>query len=422
MNDDCFLLTRRQFLVGLGATVLTAACTSKTITVFEQTTTTAAAARPTIPPETFPRVDRTLVVVELGGGNDALSMVVPHADARYHDLRPSVRIEDPIDLDGEIGFHPNLARLADRYAAGTVAIVEGVGIHDPDLSHFTSMRRWWDGTDEPDHTGWLGRYLDGAVGYDDLLAGITIGPGPSQAMLGAGSFVVNIADATGLAPAMPWWIDDLDELFAAWAGFVPVDVPLDELTPVERAIRGTTLARADLDARLAPLRRAVADGDTDEGGFVADLRLAAALVAGESPPKAIYVHGHGDFDTHEDQPAVHGRLMADLDAGIEAFFETLEAAGATDRAVLLTTSEFGRRPEDNGGGTDHGTASTLLVVGAPVRGGRYGEPPSLRRLDADGNLRHTVDFRSVYATVLDGWLGAPHEEILRAEYETLPFL
>ena len=424
-NDDrCPLISRRQFLVGLGATVLTAACTSKTITVFEQTSTTSSLAgttSSTIPPGTFAPVDRTLVVLELGGGNDAMSMVIPHGNSRYYDLRPSVRIDDPIDLDGEIGLHPNLGRLAARYGAGQVAVVEGVGIHDPDLSHFSSMRRWWDGTDQPDSTGWLGRYLDGSVGYEDLLAGITVGPGPSQAMLGSGSFVVNIADARGLTTDIPWWIDDPDELFAAWSGFAPVDVPLSELSAVERAIRGTTAARAALDTKLSPLRRTLEEGDDGEGdGFAKDLRVAAQLVASDSPPKVVYVHGYGDFDTHENQRAVHDRMMAELDAGIETFFATLDAAGATDRAVLMTTSEFGRRPEDNDGGTDHGTASTQLIVGAAVNGGRYGEPPSLRRLDDDGNLVHTVDFRSSYATVLDGWLEAPHQEILRAEYEILP--
>ncbi len=427
-NDDrCSLISRRQFLVGLGATVLTAACTSKTITVFEQTSSTttglAGTTSTTIPPGTFAPVERTLVVLELGGGNDAMSMVVPHGNSRYYDLRPSVRIDDPIDLDGEIGLHPNLGRLAARYGAGQVAVVEGVGIHDPDLSHFSSMRRWWDGTDRPDSTGWLGRYLDGSVGYEDLLAGITVGPGPSQAMLGSGSFVVNIADAGGLTTDIPWWIDDPDELFAAWAGFAPVDVPLSELSAVERAIRGTTAARQTLDAKLSPLRRTLEagdDGDGDADGFAKDLRVAAQLVASDSPPKVVYVHGYGDFDTHENQRAVHDRMMAELDAGIETFFSTLEAAGVADRAVLMTTSEFGRRPEDNDGGTDHGTASTQLVVGAAVNGGRYGEPPSLRRLDEDGNLIHTVDFRSTFATVLDGWLQAPHSEILRADFEVLP--
>jgi len=416
------LITRRRFLVGLGATVLTAACTSRTITVFDSsTTTTSTTPATTIPTGTFPPTDRTLVVLELGGGNDALSMIVPHADARYHDLRPTVRIDDPIDLDGEIGLHPNLRKLADRYTAGQVAIVEGVGIHDPDLSHFTSMRRWWDGTDHPDSTGWLGRYLDGSVGTDDLLAGITIGPGPSQAMLGTATFVVNIADASGLNADVPWWIDDADELFAAWAGFAPADVPLSALDPVARAIRGTAAARTELQRELAPLQRTLESGaDGEEEGFAKDLRVAAQLIASEAPPKVIYVHGYGDFDTHENQRDVHGSMMAQLDQGIEVFLAALKTAGVADRAVLMTTSEFGRRPEDNGGGTDHGTASTQLIIGAAVHGGRYGEPPSLRHLDPDGNLVHTVDFRSSYATVLDRWLQASSEEILGASYEILP--
>jgi hypothetical protein len=244
--------------------VVTAACSGKSVTVFRQDPTTvppttlltpATLAAGSLPPP--PVLDRTLVVVELGGGNDGWSTVVPHSLNRYYDLRRSLAIENPIDLDGEVGLHPALGTVASQWQAGNVAIVEGVGMEKPDLSHFVSMRRWWDGSEMPSHTGWLGRYLDGTAGFDDLLAGITIGPGPSQAMLGNASFVVNIADSNGLASEMPWWIDQPDELMGAWAGFAPVDVPVSELTPLERAISSTVEARRALETGLRPVREAI---------------------------------------------------------------------------------------------------------------------------------------------------------------------
>jgi len=437
MNKPCSLFTRRQFLLGLGASVVTAACAGKTITVFEQSTTAStslpmgstsstslASTGSAAPAGTFTSFeDRTLVVVEFGGGNDSLSMVVPHANARYHDLRPTLVIDDPLDLDGEIGLHPALTDLAAQYSAGGVAIVEGVGTKNPDLSHFLSMRRWWDGTDKPDHTGWLGRWLDGAVGYDQLLAGITIGPGPSQAMLGSGSFVVNIADASGLGGGVPWWIDDQDELMAAWAGFAPVNVPLAELSPIQRAITQTVDAQKRVNDNLQPLRDAIDAGtypEDDSWSMVGQFRLAGHLVASGLAPRVIFIHGFGDFDTHENQIETHGRMMREFNGGLVAFNDIVTAAGVQDKALIMTTSEFGRRVADNDGGTDHGTAATHLLIGPSVAGGRYGEAPSLEKLDAEGNLQASVDFRSMYATVLDGWLGTEHAQVLRAEYETLP--
>lgn len=430
--DRCPMVTRRRFLLGLGATVVTAACSGKSVTVFQQSSTTtslpaATGSATTLPAGTFVApARRTLVVVELGGGNDGFSMVVPHQDSRYHDLRRSTRLTDVIDLDGEIGLHPALTSTAVRYQAGSVAVVEGVGTPKPDLSHFLSMQRWWQGSDAASHTGWLGRYLDATAGYEELLAGITIGPGPSQAMLGDASFVVNIADSNGLATEMPWWIDEPDELLGAWAGFAPVDVPLAELTPLQRAIGSTVTAQRQLQAGLAPLREAIEQEESDEdeeAGYLArQLDLAAGLITSGVRPRVVYVQGEGDFDTHEDQKDRHGELMTELDSGLAAFWGRLEQAGVADQALVMTASEFGRRPEDNDGGTDHGTASSHFVMGPGVQGGRYGEAPSLSRLDEEGNPVHTVDYRSIYATVLDGWLGANHPDLLDASYETLPLL
>ncbi len=413
-NDSCTLVTRRAFLAGLGATVALAACGGSNITVLSPKERAAGLPVGSLGTTT----DRVLVVVELGGGNDGLSMIVPHGSDRYHDLRRSTRIEEPIDLDGEIGLHPNLSALAGLYSAGEVAIVEGVGMPNPDLSHFTSMDRWWTGTTgSVSRAGWLGRYLDGTVGFEDPLAGIVIGPGPTPAMLGDNSFTVAISDASGLTPDVPAWIDDVDELMEMWKGFVPETPSAIDLSPVERAIQASVEARDSLELALGPQGRP--ERRPRGIDLVNQLELAAQLIASEVSPSVIYVHGFGDFDTHLEQSRRHGDLMAALDAALSSFFATLEASGQREQVTVLTTSEFGRRARDNGGGTDHGTANAQLVIGGGVAGGRYGEPPSLSRLDANSNLVHTVDFRSLYASVLDGWLGADHTAVLDSDFETL---
>ncbi len=420
--ETCPFVTRRRFLVGLGATVLLTACNGQTVAVYRPDPTS-----PTVDPGSAPppgslggAADRTLVVVEMGGGNDGLNMVVPHADRRYHDLRRTIRIADPIDLDGEIGLHPSLPRLAERYVQGQVAIVEGVGVPEPDLSHFVSMETWW--TARPggaDESGWLGRFLDGSVGYEEPLAGITIGPGPSRAMLGNASYVVAIADASGLTPDLPPWIDTTDELMSMWEGFAAEDPTAIDLTPIRTAIASTVSARGKLEGALGG-PEATSRRRRRRGTLVDQLDLAAQLIASTVAPRVVYVHGFGDFDTHQGELGRHEQLMAQLDEGIDRFFQTL--GGLADRVVVVTTSEFGRRVRDNGSGTDHGTAAAHLVVGPAVRGGRYGEPPNLARLDPAGNPAHTVDYRSVYATVLDRWLQADADEVLGGRYERLSLL
>ncbi|VAW02143.1 Protein of unknown function (DUF1501) [hydrothermal vent metagenome] len=436
----CSLIKRRTFLLGLGATVVTAACSSKNITVVAPTTsttpTTAAGGTPrkapsagttTLPPGSLGgRDDRTLVILELGGGNDGLNMVVPYANNAYYDLRPNIGIRNPLDLDGSIGLHPNLTAIADQFTVGNAAVIEGVGYPNPNLSHFESMETWWSGTSKPDSaTGWIGRYLDGTVGYDDLLAGITVGPGPSRAMLGSGSFVVNIQDAGGLSSQVPWWIDEEGDFFATWGGFAPVDVPLGELTPVERAIGATVRANDRLSTGLVPLQNAVANGEVPEDeqwSIQGQMRLAANLITAGIAPRVIYLHGMGDFDTHENLVSRQAALMTDINNGVKTFYEIIDAAGMSDEVIFMTTSEFGRRADENGEGTDHGTASSQFIIGSSVTGGRYGKQPSLTKLDPDGNLIHTVDFRSTFATVLDDWLGVDHSAVLEGSFETLPFL
>ncbi len=420
---------RRQFLVGLGSVALTAACSGARVTNSSGSATsgptTTAPLASTTTTAAGSSGQRTLVVVELAGGNDSLSTVVPHANGRYYDLRPTLAIEDPLDLDGEIGLHPALEELAKMYEQGNMAVVEGVGTAEADLSHFVQMQRWWDGTDQAVRTGWLGRYLDGTVGYDELLAGISIGPGPNPALAGDASFAVNITNAIDIGTGLPWWVEDESGFMDKWSSFAPAGVAAADLSVLERSIQSTVQSQQELAQRLLPLAKEIEEGLVSEDEaetMTGQLRIAAHLIASGLEPKVIVVHGNTDFDTHENQRESHDQMMVDLNGGMVAFNETLATAGMEDQAIVMTTSEFGRRVEDNNGGTDHGAGSSHFLLGANVAGGRYGEPQDLEDLDEDGNLRWSVHHRSLYATVLQDWLGVDPVEVLHDDYPVLPLL
>jgi uncharacterized protein (DUF1501 family) len=419
-------MSRRRFLTGLGVAGTAAVAAGYGLSVWRDGGSGArSTAATTVPKLGGGHADRTLVVVELAGGNDGLNTVVPIADPAYPSLRPTLGVTDAIALDGGIGLHPKLAKLAARYQAGQVAIVEGVGYPDPNLSHFASLASWWSGTPgRSGSTGWLGRYLDATVGFADPLAAVGIGPVPSPALLGAHSFATSIADATGLQPRLPAWVDSPDDLVAAWSRFAPAAPdPSVVMGEIQQAIQLTAKARHELAGTLHATSPAATD-DTDayvkDGTATDALALAAQLIVSDHAPRVIYVNGLGDYDTHQGEAQRHPALMADLDAGIEAFFTALDAAHASDRALLMTVSEFGRRPAENGSGTDHGTAAPHFLVGPKVKGGRYGAAPSLTQLDDHGNLVQTTDFRVLYATAVQEWLGVEAEPVVGRGFQPLP--
>ena len=199
------------------------------------------------------------------------------------------------------------------------------------------------------------------------------------------------------------------------------------LGQVQRAVGLTSDARVDL-SRILSTGPTSADNDIataaayTNGTPVASLELAAQLVAAKDPPKIVYVTNVGDYDTHQGQTARQQALHADLDEALDRFFTSITAAGVDDNVIVVTLSEFGRRAQENGSGTDHGAASAHFVMGSKVKGGRYGQPTSLATLDSRGNLPMAVDFRQVYATALEGWLGTDAEPILGPGFAPLPVL
>ena len=343
--------------------------------------------------------DRILVVVLMGGGNDGFSMVIPAEDGRYQSARGSLAIQpnEAIALESGVYLHGNLSGLAARYAAGEVAVVRGLGDPFDDRSHFSSMARWMRGASDSSpigFTGWLGRWLDGA-GLSDL-GGISVGDGGAPLHIrGATSQVTALSTYGNLygASVEPWEVPAIDALLEIGrvgpGGVWPNRVASATASAIAKA------------SEVAPIYR----DDLPERGIQRDLALAAEAINLDVGARIVTV-AFGDFDTHDDHRPRHEALMLAFDQAVTEFFTRLNPTFA-DRVTLMTFSEFGRSWTANGSaGVDHGTASNALVIGRPVRGGLYGATPSFDTFDLYGDLESTVDFRSYYATILDGWLRA----------------
>jgi uncharacterized protein (DUF1501 family) len=358
--------------------------------------------------------DGVLVIVLMAGGNDGLNTVIPIADGKYRDARGVLSLASTaLGLDASTGLHPSLPKLAARYKAGQVAMVRGVGDMTPDMSHFAAMARWMSGGQATPTTGWVGRWLDGYARADDLSA-VVIGESIPLAMVGAKRKATALPSQGGDAIT-----DKHDE---GW-----VKRSIDCLRDFGAAPTGNgawadaigTVTRKSVE--LGDVVKPIYAGALPEAKLTAQLELAARLVNANLGVRVIQV-SYGDFDHHANEATQHANRMAELDAGIDRFFATLAPTFAR-RTAIMTMSEFGRRPEANSsGGTDHGEASDLMVIGPSVRGGQYGEPVMLDHLSDHGCPMAHVDFRSVYATFLDSWLGGGSKAVLGADFEHLRFL
>jgi uncharacterized protein (DUF1501 family) len=355
-----------------------------------------------------------LVTIQLGGGNDGLNMVVPSGNPTYAALRPTLKITNGLSIGSGVALHPSLVKTKARYDQGNVAVVRGVGYQPPDLSHFTSTDIWmhgWGGSGTPT-TGWAGRFLDGLPNTThESLYGVSLHGNVNPHLNGAAahpsSLPLSIGDAFGIDRSDP----SLARMFDAVASF---GNGASGLGPLGDTYNTTAMELMQLTQRIRPAYSFPAE-DT---GIGQQLVLAAHLINANLGIRVIDT-SMGGFDTHSGQAAFHAELLSHLDAAIDAFFRTL-APRWRGQVAMMTFSEFGRRPDENGdGGTDHGAAAPLLVIGDHVRGGLHGAQPSLTDLDGDGDLKPAVDFRAVYATVLDTWLRADDREVLGRAYSPL---
>ncbi len=363
--------------------------------------------------------DGVLVLVMLDGGNDGMNMAIPRGDSAYYAKRPRIGIPaaQVLPLTASTGLHPALTRVKSMYDQGKVAVVRGIGYRPADLSHFTSMgivmNGWGGGSQPGGPTGWIGRYLDGLPNSaSESLLGVVMGSSVPLHMVGA------VARASGLPQNISgaFGIDRTQaedrRMFDAISAFGSGPTGLGQWGDLVGKTERNTL---DLAERIQPAYV----GEFPDNDLGRQLVLSARLINANLGIRVLSVH-LGGFDTHSDQPGYHAELMANLNASIGAFFDTISATYKS-RVTLMTFSEFGRRPEDNDtSGTDHGTAAPHFIIGDRVAGGVYGGAPSLTALDNNGNLINTVDFRQVYATVLDQWLKADSREVLGYNFGNLP--
>ncbi|HEU4350942.1 MAG TPA: DUF1501 domain-containing protein [Burkholderiales bacterium] len=349
---------------------------------------------------------RLLVLLELKGGNDALNTVVPYADDAYYGLRPriAIRADDVLKLDSRTGLHPALKPLMPLWHEGELAIVQGVGYPSPNLSHFRSIEIW-DTASRSDQylgEGWLARaFAAHAVPAQFAAGGVAVGGADMGPLAGS---------ARAIALTQP-------EVFLRQARLArPVGTgrnsALDHILKVEAGIVEAA-ARLDAGVQFAT--------DFPRGPFGNAMRVAAQLAANPSGVAAVRVSLAG-FDTHQNQPGIHQRLLGELAAGLAALKSALHETKRWDSTLVMTYAEFGRRPqENNSNGTDHGTAAAHFFAGGRVKGGLYGEAPRFAELDG-GNLRHGVDFRSLYATALERWWGFSSARALGGQFAPLDLL
>jgi uncharacterized protein (DUF1501 family) len=365
--------------------------------------------------------DRCLVLVNLHGGNDGLNCVVPHGDDRYYQVRPGLAIErhDVLAIDAHVGLNPGMRSFKALYDKGMVAIVQSVGYPNPDHSHFRSTEIWQTAApDRYEHTGWLGRYLDDAgLPPANLFKGVAVSKVLPEAM------VSNRTDIPAI-PGLQEYAMIADGNVTARRAFA--QQARDRRLPFESPYLAHVMEiEADAQRSSEELPRLVSGYVTKASypatGLGRSLALAAQIVGSHLGTKAIYVE-HGSFDTHVSQKATQNRLLTEFSNAIAAFYEDLAAHGNDRRVLTVTFSEFGRRIEENGSrGTDHGEASPLFMIGGGVKGGIYGQAPDLGATNM-GNVRFTTDFRGVYATVLERWLGRPSASLLGGRFVQLPVL
>ena len=347
---------------------------------------------------------KTLVLIELKGGNDGLNTLVPYTDSTYYRLRPRLAIprDRQLQLTDRFGLHPALEPLMPGWKRGEMAVVHGLGYPQPNRSHFRSIEIWesGSGSEEIINTGWL----------SPLLSGYQSAAPADAVVLGSGSGPVAGAGVRTIHVARPGLLKQLSKLPKRRATDY-ASPALAHVLEVEEQGRQAALQ----------LRRKLKRAPAMQQGFPQDqfgksMQMTASVIAAGLDIPLIKLELNG-FDTHTQQAGTHQRLLQQLAKSVAALRASLIKQGAWDRTLIMTYSEFGRRVAENGnGGTDHGTAAPHFLWGGKVRGGLYGETPSLGSLDK-GDLRHTTDYRSLYQTVARDWFGSADYKLPGGRFE-----
>jgi len=410
-------LSRRQVIGrGLGAGLAIYAAKAMPLVRMLEAATAEAAAAPAAP---------ILVTVFLPGGCDLLDTIVPVSQyGRYADLRPGLKIDSPAALGSTgLGVNPHLTEgvnggVKGLFDAGKIGLLPGIDYANPDLSHFHSRHFWETGLITPvSATGWLGRWLDHAGSKDNPLQGISMDAALSPVLRSSSTPVAAVSspdDAQFWIPDV--WGDAFDRTMEAWTQ-IASNRPYSP--GAAAAYAGARQAKSVADI-LAPYVKDSAGNDPlassvayPEGDLADRLKSLAGLLSLPLGIRAVTVESDGDFDTHDNQAGDLGDGLSKVSASLAAFQADLEDRGIADRVLTLVWSEFGRRPQQNeSGGTDHGAGGVAWVQGTRVRGGVLSEYPDLNKLDSEDNLAVTVDFRRVYASLLEQWLGTGADAVI----------
>ena len=366
--------------------------------------------------------DRVLVVVQLGGGNDGLNTVVPFEDDLYHRARPQIGLKSEriIKLNDLTGINDAMRPVMPFFERGELAVIQGVGYPNPDRSHFRSMEIWHTGSDSDEYLGdgWIGRYFDNNCGGTaQPQAGLALDAERPQAFGSALGYGVATTDP-GKFGWNPGKGADNEAAFLALNAGKPAHNPTLDFLRHTTASAVTSSEEVRAAAKKGNIQM-IEKGKRNAGP--SQLDAVAGLIRGGLATRIYYVSTSG-FDTHSGQVATHDRLLGGVAGALARFQDQLVKDGTADRVTTMVFSEFGRRVNENGsGGTDHGTAAPMFLMGKSVKGGVHGTAPNLGDLDG-GDLKYSTDFRQVYTTLLEDWLHADPTKVLDQRFDKLPLL
>ena len=366
--------------------------------------------------------EKSLIVIQLTGGNDYLNTVVPYGDGRYYDSRSTVNIpqDQVIPIDNQVGFHPSLGPIKTLWDEGKVAIINGIGYENPNRSHFRSMDIWH--TAEPDtigREGWLGRAIrDLDPQGENVLTGINFGRGLPRALGCPGVSVASVGDLEtyGLFPDVEdeelrmFTLEAFSRMYGGAAGRDPVMDLLGQTG--QNALQGADILRTAPAMYSSSVEYA-------PDALSQTVKSISQVFHADLGARVLYT-AHRLFDTHSGQLATHAKLLEDVAGAVGSLMDDLKEHGREDDAAILIFSEFGRRIKDNGSGSDHGSGGVAFLIGGAVEGGMYGEYPSLAEAEQlEGDLRSNNDFRSVYTDILEDWLDLDAAPIVNGQFEKL---
>ena len=376
---------------------------------------------------TSSKKDPVLVILQLSGGNDPLNTIVPYTNPLYIDNRPLVRVppEQVMPINDELGFNPTMGPIKKLYDEGKVAIIQGIGYANGSRSHFRSMDIWH--TCEPDKIGdegWVGRAIrDLDPNKENVLTGVNFGRGLPRALAVPGVPVASVGNLETYGVLTG--IEGEDQRAEALEVFANVYSPLVGRGPVMDYLSQTGLdALKGADILSTAPEKYTSTVEYADNSVAQYMRNIAQVHLAELGTRILYTTApFNSFDTHSAQLGLHPRLLTEVANAVGDFYDDLKEHNASENSVIMLFTEFGRRVHDNGSGTDHGAGGITFVIGDAVKGGFHGEYPSLEANHLDeGDLKFNNDFRGMYATLLEKWLGLDSKPIVGGTFEQLDFI